>query len=160
MQKKLDNKQIYNSVRASPLFLLFTPEGRSLQYEDKAKRKMSQQRGEVISSRCQGIKMSGSQQIVVLQIWQENEKCWHNYVQCMITLRNKTVAHTILPSFDTANGRLCEKRLLRFRHFATMIIWRHTSPLQTIVKLTEKRNILPKKKTWEYELPRTWCMSK
>ena len=75
MQKKLDNKQIYNSVRASPLFLLFTPEGRSLQYEDKAKRKMSQQRGEVISSRCQGIKMSGSQQIVVLQIWQENEKC-------------------------------------------------------------------------------------
>ena len=39
MQKKLDNKQIYNSLRASPLFLLFTPEGRSLQYEDKAKKK-------------------------------------------------------------------------------------------------------------------------
>ena len=44
------------------------------------------------------------------------------FCQCMITLRNKTVAHTILPSFDTANGRLCEKRLLRSRHFATMII--------------------------------------
>ena len=39
MQEKLDNKQKYNSLRASPLFLLFTPEGRSLQYEDKAKKK-------------------------------------------------------------------------------------------------------------------------
>ena len=74
MQKKLDNKQIYSSLRASPLFLLFTPEGRSLQYEDTVEKKISHQRGEVITSRCRGIKMSGSQQIVVLQIWQENEK--------------------------------------------------------------------------------------
>lgn len=28
---------------------------------------------------------------------------------CMITLRNKTVAYSFLPSFDTANGSLCQK---------------------------------------------------
>ena len=32
---------------------------------------------------------------------------------CMIVLRkNKTVAHTFLPSFDNANGHLCQVRLL------------------------------------------------
>ena len=29
--------------------------------------------------------------------------------QCMIALRNKTVAHTFLPSFDNANDRLCQQ---------------------------------------------------
>ena len=31
---------------------------------------------------------------------------------CMIALRTKSVAHTILPSFDNANGRPCQERLL------------------------------------------------
>ena len=30
----------------------------------------------------------------------------------MIALRNKTVAHAFLPSFDDANSRLCQERLL------------------------------------------------
>ena len=35
--------------------------------------------------------------------------------------RNKTVAHPFLPSFDNANGRLCQERLSRSRNFATMV---------------------------------------
>ena len=46
---------------------------------------------------------------------------------CMIALRkNKTVAHTFLPTFDNANRRLCQVRLLWSRNFATMVTWRHT----------------------------------
>ena len=48
---------------------------------------------------------------------------------CVIALRSKTIAHTFLPSFDNANGRFCQERLLRSRNFATMVTWRHTSPL-------------------------------
>ena len=48
----------------------------------------------------------------------------------MTTLRNKTVAHTFLPSFDNANGRLCQERLLRCRNIATMVTWRHSLPKQ------------------------------
>ena len=40
---------------------------------------------------------------------------------CMIALRNNMVAHTFLPSFDNANGRLCQERLLRCRHFGNMV---------------------------------------
>ena len=32
---------------------------------------------------------------------------------CMIALRNKTVAHTFVSSFDNPSGRLCQERLLR-----------------------------------------------
>ena len=70
------------------------------------------ERGEFVISRCHGSKISGSLQTVVLQIWQEKRKkltCMT--FLCMIALRNKTVAHTFLPSFD-ANGRLCQERLL------------------------------------------------
>ena len=50
---------------------------------------------------------------------------------CIIALRNKTVAHTdtFFPPFDNANRRLSQQRLLRSRHFATMLTWRHTSHL-------------------------------
>ena len=44
---------------------------------------------------------------------------------CMITLRNKTVVHTSLPSFDYANDHLCQQRLLRSRNFATTVTRRH-----------------------------------
>ena len=40
---------------------------------------------------------------------------------CMIALRNKTVAHTFPLSFDNANDRLPQERLLRSRNFATMV---------------------------------------
>ena len=39
---------------------------------------------------------------------------------CMIVLRNNTVAHTFLPSFDNANGRLCQERVMKSRNLATM----------------------------------------
>ena len=34
---------------------------------------------------------------------------------------DRTVVHTFLPSFDNANGRLCQERLLRSRNLATMV---------------------------------------
>ena len=40
---------------------------------------------------------------------------------CMIALRNKTVAHIFLLSFNNANGHLCQERFLRSRNFATMV---------------------------------------
>ena len=39
----------------------------------------------------------------------------------LIVLRNKTVAHTFLPSFDNANSRLCQERFLRSSNIATMV---------------------------------------
>ena len=45
---------------------------------------------------------------------------------CMIALRNKTVAHSFLPSFDNANGRPYQERLLRSKNFVSMVTWRHT----------------------------------
>ena len=39
----------------------------------------------------------------------------------MIALRNQTVAREFFPSFDSANGCLCQERLLSSRNFATMI---------------------------------------
>ena len=48
---------------------------------------------------------------------------------CMNALRNKTIAHTFLQSIDDANGFLCQERLLKFRHFATMVRGSHTFPL-------------------------------
>ena len=41
----------------------------------------------------------------------------------------KTLAHTFLPSFDNANGHLCQERFLRSRNCATIITGRHISPL-------------------------------
>ena len=39
----------------------------------------------------------------------------------MIALKNQTVAREFFPSFDSANGCLCQERLLSSRNFATMI---------------------------------------
>ena len=41
---------------------------------------------------------------------------------------NKTVAHTFPLSFDNANDRLPQERLLRSRNFATIVTWRHVFP--------------------------------
>ena len=58
----------------------------------------------------------------------KDEKIWHAWLLCMIALRNTMVAHTFLPSFDNANGHVCDDRLLRSRNLATMVTWRHSSP--------------------------------
>ena len=42
---------------------------------------------------------------------------------CIITLRNKTVAHTFLWSFDNTNSHLCQERMLRSRNVDTMVTW-------------------------------------
>ena len=59
----------------------------------------------------------------------KNEKIWHAWLLCMIALRNKMVTHSFFPWLDNANGRLCHDRLLRSRNPATMVTWRHSSPL-------------------------------
>ena len=83
-----------------------------------------QYREEVVTSRCHGSKISGPQQTVVLQILQEKKtkKLTCTTFLCMTALKNKTVAHTFLPSFNNANGRLCQEGLLGFRNFATMLL--------------------------------------
>ena len=53
--------------------------------------------------------VSGSQQTVVLQIWQ---KIWHVWLSS---------------AWLHLNGRPCQERLLWSRNFATMVTWRHTS---------------------------------
>ena len=66
---------------------------------------------EVVTSRCHGGKISGSQQTDFLQIWQKKENEKMTRMQSfpgMIALGNKTIAYTWLPSFDNANGRLCQ----------------------------------------------------
>ena len=63
--------------------------------------------------------MSGSQETVVLQNWQKLKPPKND--MCDFALKNKTVAHTCLPSFENGNGRVCEETLLRSRNFATMV---------------------------------------
>ena len=52
---------------------------------------------EVVTSRCLGNKRKKTKKMTCIQSF-----------LCMIALRSKTVAHTFLPSFDNANGRLCQ----------------------------------------------------
>ena len=87
----------------------------------------SEQWGEVVTSRCHGSKISGTEQTVVLQIWQEKNIKIVLTVLCNIALRDKLVTHTFLPSFDNEIGRLCQERLLRSRNFSTMVTCRHSS---------------------------------
>ena len=84
-------------------------------------------RGQVVTSRYHGSKISGYQQTAVLQICQKKQtnkkKKWRGW---------PFLAHTFLPSLDNADGRLCKERLLRSRNFASMVMWRHTSLLYYI----------------------------
>ena len=59
----------------------------------------------------------GSQQALVGQ----NKKQKKMTGMSMIALRNQTVAREFFPSFDSANGCLCQERLLSSRYFATMV---------------------------------------
>ena len=74
-------------------------------------------------SRCHRSKISRSQRSrgPVNMAGKKHEKLTCMTLLCMIALRNKTVAHTFLPSFDNANGRLCQEKLSRSRNFATML---------------------------------------
>ena len=81
------------------------------------------------------VAISGSQQTLVTQIWREKTKRNDTYdfsVHCS-TLEQNGSSH-FFPSFDNANGRLCQERLLRSTNVATMVRWRHTSPLHWIAR--------------------------
>ena len=64
--------------------------------------------------------VSGSQETVVLQIWQ---KIWHVWLSCAWLHSG----HTFLPPFNHTNGCLRQERLLWSRNFVTMVTRRHTS---------------------------------
>ena len=62
---------------------------------------------------------------MVLQIWMaeitERLGCFYDFPAHDYTQEKSTY----LPSFDNSNDRLCQERLLRPRHVATMVTWRH-----------------------------------
>ena len=82
---------------------------------------------EVVTSCYHGSKISGYQQTVVLQIWQRKQKNVCLTFLSVIALRNKTVVHVFLPSFNNKNGCLHQERLFRSRNLAAMVTWRHLS---------------------------------
>ena len=49
------------------------------------------------------------------KLWQKNKKMTCMGFLCMIALKqnHKTVVHKFLPTYENANGRLCQERLLR-----------------------------------------------
>ena len=55
--------------------------------------------------------------------WSCGKKKWTGmtYLCTIIALRNQTVAREFFPLFDSANGCLCQERLLSSRNFATMV---------------------------------------
>ena len=61
---------------------------------------------------------------------------------CMTALRNKTVAHTFRSSFDNANGRVCQERLMRSRNFATVVTCR------AVKKFLSSRLIMNSRRLW------------
>ena len=90
---------------------------------------------------CHGSKISGSQLTVVLQTCQKKDMTF----LCMIALRDKTVVHTFLPSFDNANGRLCQETL---SNLEILLLWQHditTSLLYSSLNLMIYTEIQPRK---------------
>ena len=84
----------------------------------------------LVTSCCHGSKISGSQQTEVLHIWQKKKRKNDIYVYPVhYALRNKTVTHTFLSSFDNENGCLCAERLFRSRNFVTLVTRPQTFPL-------------------------------
>ena len=76
----------------------------------------------LVTSCCHGSKISGSQQTEVLHIWQKKKRKNDIYdYPVHDALRNKTITHTFLPSFDNANCCLCEERLFRSRNVVTLV---------------------------------------
>ena len=69
-----------------------------------------------------------SQQTKAPQIWQKKtrKQTKNCHVQGMTFL---CMIFTFLPSVDNSSGCLCQERLLRFRNFASMLMWRHTCTL-------------------------------
>ena len=118
----MTNRDISKCLTLSDKCLLLGNKGRKLAvcnmplHSQWSKSEPPQWRGEVVTSRCHGSKMSGSEQTVVHGTKKKETKklTWIPFLR-MIELRNKTVAHTFLPSFDKANGRPCQESLLRPR---------------------------------------------
>ena len=61
----------------------------------------------------------------------------HLWLSCA-WLHSRTKQKPFLPSFHNANGCLCQERLLRFRTFATMATWPHTSHLHSVYLLLKE----------------------
>ena len=82
-------------------------------------------RGEVVMSSFHGSKISWSCKYGEKKKKRKNRHVWLSCAWYIV--KNKTVGHTFLLSFDNTNGHFCQDRLLRSRNLATMVTWRHTS---------------------------------
>ena len=80
----------------------------------------------VVTSCCHGSKNV----LILTNYGRKKMKKWQVWISCAwYPLRNKMVAHTFLPLFDTAGGCLCQERLFKSRNSATIVTWHHTFPL-------------------------------
>ena len=80
---------------------------------------------------------------MVLQVWQKATKklnCACVTFLCMILLRNKTLAHTFLPSFDNANGSLSWKtvEIQRFCSYGNLTAY-FSFLLNTLVEEVDRK---------------------
>ena len=93
---------------------------------------------EVVTSRCHGSKISGSQETEVLQIWHKND-IYQKHVTpigvicfCIykvFPVHVCTQEQNSSPYFSSIVWKCKWPSLSRSRNFATMVTWRHTSPL-------------------------------
>ena len=78
--------------------------------------------GEVVTSRCHGSEISGSQ-----QPWsskydkKENEKVVRYDFPMQDCTQKQNGSPFFFPSFDNANGRLCQERLFKSKTFPTIV---------------------------------------
>ena len=93
--------------------------GESKQFDSELRNYSSRLLCNMFLTGCRG-KNLGSQETVVLQIWQKKRK--------QIVIYVFPVPQTFLPLFDSANGLFCQERLLSSRNFATMVTRRRIFP--------------------------------
>lgn len=85
-------------------------------------------------SRSHGSKMSTNRgHVNMAEKKKETKKLKCLTFMCMILLRNRTVAHFSIPSFDNVNSRLDQERVLRSRNFATVYLGTMTSHLYPLL---------------------------
>ena len=87
--------------------------GESKQFDSELRSYSSRLLSNMFLTGCRG-KNPGSQETVVLQIWQKKKRKKN-------VIYDFPVSQTFLPLFHSANGLFCQERLLSCRNFATMV---------------------------------------
>ena len=93
--------------------------GESKQFDSELRSYSSRLLSNMFLTGCRG-KNPGSQETVVLQIWQKKRK--------KNVIYDFPVSQTFLPLFDSANGLFCQERLLSSKNVATVVTRRRIFP--------------------------------